>query len=159
MSTSPASSQVLFSTVPIVTCSTHCTCMHAIRVRVIKFRAHRSKQSACQTHAQKLHVTKFRTVHCARGTKLMQLCYMYAPRATPCRSPRPPLRRREAPPQWWAGWAGLQVHGNMQVRNKIAGHVLGTWTGGCPKEQFFPIHTWHEHSPAHPQESTKLATS
>ena len=99
--------------------------------------------------------------HCALCTGHQAHAAMLHVRTSshPCRSPRPPLRRREAPPQWWAGWAGLQVHGNMQVRNKIAGHVLGTWTGGCPKEQFFPIHTWHEHSPAHPQESTKLATS
>ena len=74
--TSPASSQVLFSIVPIVT---RCELIvHALAMRVIKFRAHRSKQSTCQTRAQKLHVTKFCTAHYALSTKLMQLCYMYA---------------------------------------------------------------------------------
>ena len=56
-------------------------------MRVIKFRAHSSKQSTCQTRAQKLHVTKFRTAHYALSTKLMQLCYMYASRVTPSRPP------------------------------------------------------------------------
>ena len=78
---------------------------------------HTVPSKARAKRAQKLHVSKFCTVHYALSTKLMQLCYMYASRATPSRPPGPPLRRREAPPQWWPGWAGQQVHGNMQAHH------------------------------------------
>ena len=36
---------------------------------------------------ESMGVIKFRTVHCALSTKHMQLCYMYASRATPSRPP------------------------------------------------------------------------
>jgi hypothetical protein len=132
---------VLFSTVPTATCSTSlfafCVVMLHVRMWGVSslymhvcddsnkilctpFQAKHVSNTRAETACD--YVTKLRTVHHALSTKLMQLCYMYAPRATPPRPPRPPLRRRGAPPQWWSGWAGQQMHGNMQAHHHAA-HV------------------------------------
>ena len=85
MSTSPASPQVLSSTVLIVTCNVSSLYMHVCdkttcssKIACTSFQVKRVSNTRAETACDKVPHCALCTVHYALSTKLMQLCHMYA---------------------------------------------------------------------------------
>ena len=165
MSTSPASSQVLFSTVPIVTCSSlhmhvrdKSTCN---KIPCTLFQVKRVSNTRVETACDTVPHCALCTEHQAHAA-MLHVCI--SSHSVPPTQPTTAAARSAAAVVGGVGGpAGAWQHASSPCihvlhtcaeSNKIAGHVSGTRTGDCPKEQIYPI--MHGTSPAHPQENTKL---